>query len=74
MKTITTPDKKMGLLGLVIWIGVAILGTSAVEAIALHRGESINSVWFILATVYVYASGYRFYSALIQHLPEPINI
>ena len=57
--------KKMGLLGTVIWVGVALLGASAVGGIALHRGESINSLWFIVAAVCVYAIGYRFYSAFI---------
>ncbi|MCK5714988.1 MAG: carbon starvation protein A, partial [Nitrosomonadaceae bacterium] len=33
--------------------------------IALHRGETINSVWFITAAICVYAIGYRFYSAFI---------
>ncbi|TPW09052.1 MAG: carbon starvation protein, partial [Halothiobacillaceae bacterium] len=55
----------MGLLGTVIWVGVALLGASAVGGIALHRGESINSLWFIVAAVCVYAIGYRFYSAFI---------
>ena len=32
---------------------------------ALHRGETINSVWFIAAAICVYAIGYRFYSAFI---------
>ena len=57
--------RKMSPLGILIWISVAILGASAVGGIALHRGESINSVWFIIAAVCVYAIGYRFYSAFI---------
>jgi carbon starvation protein len=47
------------------WIGIAILGASAVGGIALHRGESINALWFIVAAVCVYAIAYRFYSAWI---------
>lgn len=49
----------------IIWLAVAILGASAVGSIALHRGESINALWFITAAVCVYAIGYRFYSAWI---------
>ena len=55
----------MKLPGILAWIGVTILGASAIGAIALHRGETINSVWFITAAVCVYAIGYRFYSAFI---------
>ena len=48
-----------------IWIGVAVAGAAAVGGIALHRGETINSVWFVTAALCVYALGYRFYSAFI---------
>jgi carbon starvation protein len=48
-----------------IWAAVAILGAGAVGGIALSRGETINSAWFIVAAVCVYAIGYRFYSAFI---------
>ncbi len=54
-----------GLLSTLTWIGIAVLGASAIGAIALHRGETINSVWFIAAAICVYAIGYRFYSAFI---------
>jgi carbon starvation protein len=47
------------------WVVVAILGASAVGEVALHRGESINAIWFIIAAACVYAIAYRFYSAWI---------
>ncbi|MEW6353904.1 MAG: carbon starvation CstA family protein [Pseudomonadota bacterium] len=47
------------------WSLIALLGASAVGGIALHRGESINAIWFIVAALCVYAIGYRFYSAWI---------
>jgi len=49
-----------------IWVAVAVLGAGAVGGIALHRGESINSLWFITAAICVYALAYRFYSAWIS--------
>jgi carbon starvation protein len=61
--TISTNKKR--LLSTITWIGIAALGASAIGAIALHRGETINSVWFIAAAICVYAIGYRFYSAFI---------
>src|SRR5215475_2126025 len=48
-----------------IWAVVTVIGVVALAAIATHRGESVNAIWFILAAVCVYAIGYRFYSAFI---------
>src|ERR1700750_1594297 len=35
-------------------------------AIALHRGEHINSIWLVLAAACSYAIGYRFYAKFIS--------
>ncbi|MCK9606795.1 MAG: carbon starvation protein A [Methylomonas sp.] len=50
---------------LLFWICVALIGTFAVGGIALQRGETINSMWLVVAALCVYALGYRFYSAFI---------
>ncbi len=50
---------------LLFWMSVAILGAAALGGIALNRGESVNSLWFVVAAVCVYALGYRFYSAFV---------
>ena len=55
----------LALPSLLLWLAVAVLGASAVGAIALHRGESINSFWFVTAAVCTYAIGFRFYSLFI---------
>jgi carbon starvation protein len=47
------------------WFGVALLGAFAFAGIALNRGETINAMWIIVASVCVYAIGYRFYSKWI---------
>jgi carbon starvation protein len=52
-------------LGMLMWLAIAVLGAGAVGGIALSRGETVNSLWFIVAAVCVYAIGYRFYSAFI---------
>jgi carbon starvation protein len=52
-------------LGFVLWALVVALGTFAVAAIALNRGESIDALWFIVGAVCVYAVAYRFYSAFL---------
>ncbi len=47
------------------WGFVTFLGAVSVGMIALHRGESINAIWFISAAVSIYLIGYRFYSKWI---------
>ena len=48
-----------------LWIAVALIGAFAVGGIALHRGETINAMWIVVAAGCVYAIGYRFYSAWV---------
>ena len=48
-----------------LWIVLSCVGAWAVGMIALHRGESINAIWFVVAALCVYAIGYRFYSSFI---------
>jgi carbon starvation protein len=48
-----------------LWILVAIVGAFALAGLAVHRGESINAMWIVVAAGCVYALGYRFYSAWI---------
>ena len=48
-----------------IWTLIAIAGASAIGGIALHRGESINSFWFVVAAICTYLLAFRFYSAFI---------
>jgi carbon starvation protein len=47
------------------WSAVAVAGAAALGGIALHRGESINAMWLVVAAVCVYLIGYRFYSGWI---------
>ena len=47
------------------WAGIAILGASTIGGIAIHRGESINAIWFVVAAACTYLVAYRFYSAWI---------
>jgi carbon starvation protein len=47
------------------WGLLAITGAYALAGIALSRGEHINSMWLIVASVSVYLIGYRFYAKFI---------
>jgi carbon starvation protein len=51
--------------GIAIWIGIAILGAGALGAIALHRGEPLNAIWFVIAAVCCYLVAFRLYSAFV---------
>src|SRR5579883_2252623 len=51
---------------LIAWAAVAILGAGGLAVVATARGEShLNTLWFIVAAVSIYAIGYRFYSRFI---------
>ena len=47
------------------WALVALLGAFALGTVALHRGESINAMWLVVASVCVYLIAYRFYARFI---------
>jgi carbon starvation protein len=48
-----------------VWALVALVGAFALGGLALHRGESINAMWIVVAAGCFYAIGYRVYSAWI---------
>jgi len=47
------------------WLTVALGGAGACAYVALQRGESINAVWLVVASVCGYLIAYRFYSKFI---------
>jgi carbon starvation protein len=47
------------------WAAVAAAAAFCLGAIALNRGEHINSTWLVLAAACSYAIGYRFYSKFL---------
>ena len=53
------------ILSKLVWLAIAVIGAAAIGGIALHRGETINALWFIAAAICTYLIGYRFYSAWI---------
>jgi len=48
-----------------LWVLVSALGAFALGTLALHRGESISAVWLVVASLCIFAVGYRFYSRYI---------
>ena len=49
----------------ITWLVISLLGAFAFSLIALHREESINSIWFITSGVCIYLIAYRFYAAWV---------
>ncbi|HKW56142.1 MAG TPA: carbon starvation CstA family protein [Candidatus Acidoferrum sp.] len=53
------------ILKVLVWTAVALLGSGALGAIALVRGEHINAMWFVVAAVCSYLVAFRLYSSFI---------
>ncbi|WP_145567564.1 carbon starvation CstA family protein [Yersinia aleksiciae] len=49
----------------VIWLTVALIGAFAFAMLALSRGEHVNAIWLVIASVACYSIAYRFYSLFI---------
>jgi carbon starvation protein len=50
-----------------LWAAIALLGAVALGVVALHRGETINALWIVVAAICVYLVAYRFYAMFIAH-------
>ena len=47
------------------WLVLAVFGAFCLGIVALDRGEPINAIWLVAATVSVFFIGYRFYARFI---------
>ncbi|WP_104726027.1 carbon starvation CstA family protein [Helicobacter felis] len=54
-------------LGNLLWAIVAIVGAVCLGVLALHKGESINTLWLVVAAICIYSLGYRFYSHFVAY-------
>ncbi len=50
---------------LIPWIVVSAAGALGWAVLALHRGETVNAAWLVLAAVGTYLAAYRFYARFI---------
>ena len=55
----------MKILGHLLWGAVAVLAALCLAAIAINRGEPVNSMWMVVGAACTYAVGYRFYAKFI---------
>ena len=49
-------------LQILTWIAISALGAGSVAFSALHKGETINALWIVVAGLCSFAVAYRFYS------------
>jgi carbon starvation protein len=50
---------------ILLWAAIALLGAFSLGAIAVHRGEPIDSLWLVAAAACTYAVAYRFYGKFV---------
>ena len=50
----------------IAWVLVSAIAGLGWWMLAIHRGETVNGIWFVLAAVGSYFIGYRFYAKYIQ--------
>ena len=50
-----------------VWTLVAAIGAAGWAMLALHRGETVNAAWLVLAAVGSYVIAYRFYSRFLAN-------
>ncbi len=48
-----------------LWALVAVVGAACLGVVALRRGEPVNAIWLVAASLAVFAIAYRFYSRFI---------
>ena len=61
------PRARIGRVEKIVIVIAAVLAALGWGAIALHREETINSVWLVLAAIGSYLVGYSLYSRLIDY-------
>ncbi len=60
-----TMNNNNSLLRHIPWLLLAVLGACALGVVALRRGEAINALWIVVASVALYLVAYRYYSLFI---------
>uniref|UniRef100_UPI00398C77C9 carbon starvation CstA family protein n=1 Tax=Salmonella enterica TaxID=28901 RepID=UPI00398C77C9 len=56
-----------------VWAARAVLGAFALGCIALTRGEQINAIWSVVASVCVYPIAYRFYGPYVSNNARAVS-
>ena len=57
----------------VLWLAIVVVGTVSLGVVALHRGETLNAAWLVVAAVCIYFIAYRFYALFIAEKALGVN-
>ena len=60
------PPASNKLLRVLGWSAVGVLGAGSIGVLAWSRGEPVNALWMVVASLCVFAIGYRFHSAWLM--------
>jgi len=60
------PPKSLTPLRVAGWLLVALIGAGCIGILALSRGEHVNSLWMVVASLCVFTIAYRFHSAWLM--------
>ncbi|MDR1449887.1 MAG: carbon starvation protein A [Propionibacteriaceae bacterium] len=64
---VSVTDKKPWTpLKIIVWALIALAGAAGWTALAISRGERVNTVWFVVVAVCTFAIAYRFYALYIE--------
>ncbi len=61
----TTAQKRHFLDRWYIWAGLAVLAAIGLAQVSILRGEHVNALWIVVASVSIYLIAYRYYSLFI---------
>ena len=62
----TSATQPTGIVSKILWAILAIIGAGCLAVIALRRGEPINAIWIVAASIALFVIGYRFYGRFIE--------
>ena len=57
----------------ILWLAIVVVGTISLGVVALHRGETLNAAWLVVAAVCIYLIAYRFYARFIAEKAFGVN-
>ncbi|AWE41907.1 MULTISPECIES: carbon starvation CstA family protein [unclassified Actinobaculum] len=60
------PHNKWTVKKIILWVAITALGVLGWTMLAIVRGESVNTVWFVITAICTYAIAYRFYALYVQ--------
>jgi carbon starvation protein CstA len=64
---VATATRPTGIAGKIVWAVIAVIGAACLGVIALRRGEPVNAIWLVAASVAIFLIGFRFYGKFIEH-------